>query len=573
MNEKKQPSAGPAPAAPHRKWWKEAVVYQIYPRSFQDTDADGIGDLPGIIRRLDYVRSLGVDAIWLNPIFASPNDDNGYDISDYYRIMKEFGTMRDFDELLAQAHRRGLGVILDLVVNHTSDEHPWFVAARQSRENPYYDYYLWWPSEEGEPPMRPSYFDPEGTAWKYNKPTDSYYLHYFGQKQPDLNWDNPKVRAEIYKMMRFWMDKGIDGFRMDSISLISKDRRFPQIDQSRYPGLFEYYAQGPHLHRYLHEMNREVLSQYDAMSVGEGSAVGLHDVARFVRPERQELDMVYHFDAAWVRNNTGPDTPDSGLDYSLITLKRMFTQWDKAVADGWPTVYLGNHDQPRMVSRFGSDRPEFRTVSAQMLATFLLTMRGTPYWYMGDEIGMTNIKFKTIEEYRDIDTINQYKKRLAEGGDTKAFLREQQDMSRDNARTPFQWDDSEHAGFTKGTPWLTVNPNYPTVNVAVEETDGDSALSYFKRAVGFRKNHPELIYADYELLDGANPKVFAYLRKSSEATFLVVLNFSPLAAESAPGPDLTKATMVLSNYPRRRHASPSRKIRLKPFEAVVFRLG
>ncbi len=573
MKEKKQPAAAPAAAAPDRKWWKEAVVYQIYPRSFQDSNADGIGDLRGILNRIDYVRSLGVDVIWLSPIFASPNDDNGYDISDYCRIMTEFGTMSDFDELLHEAHRRGLRVILDLVVNHTSDEHPWFIAARQSRDNPHYDYYLWWPAEDGEPPMRPSYFDVKGTAWKYNEPTDSYYLHYFSQKQPDLNWDNPAVRREIYQMMRFWMDKGIDGFRMDSITLISKDRRFPEIDQEKYPGLFEYYARGPRLHQYLHEMNREVLSRYDAMSVGEGSGVGLADVARFVSPERQELDMVYHFDAAWVRNNTGPDTPDSGLDYSLVTLKKVFTEWDKAVADGWPTIYLGNHDQPRMVSRFGSDRPELRTVSAQMLATFLLTMRGTPYWYMGDEIGMTNIKFTTVEEYQDIDTINRYKKIRSEGGDTEAFLLQQQNIGRDNARTPFQWDDSEHAGFTKGIPWLPVNPNYLTVNVAAEETDRDSALNYFRRAIALRKSHPDLIYADYELLDAKNPKVFAYLRKSSEAKYLVVLNFSPLAAESAPGPDLTKATILLSNYPLRQHASPSRKIRLKPFEAVVFRLG
>lgn len=573
MNNKKQQAAGGTIPPSRRQWWKEAVVYQIYPRSFQDSNADGIGDLKGIISRLDYVRNLGVDAIWLNPIFASPNDDNGYDISDYRRIMKEFGTMHDFEELLRQAHLRGLRVILDLVVNHTSDEHPWFVAARQSRENPYYDYYLWWPAEDGQPPMRPSYFDEDGTAWKYNEATDSYYLHYFGRKQPDLNWDNPKVRAEIYDMMRFWLEKGIDGFRMDSISLISKDTRFPEIDAEQYPGLFEYYARGPHLHRYLHEMNREVLHPYQAMSVGEGSAVGMKDAIRFVSPERQELDMLYHFDAAWVRNNTGPDSPDSGLDYSLITLKKMFADWDKAVGDGWPSVYLGNHDQPRMVSRFGSERPSLRRVSAEMLATFLLTMRGTPYWYMGDEIGMTNIRFKSIGEYRDIETINQYKRLKEEGGDTKAFLAQQEAIARDNARTPFQWDESENAGFTTGEPWLPVNPNYHSVNVADEVDRSDSALSFFRRAVSFRRSHPQLVYGDFELLDAANPKVFAYLRKSEGMSFLVVLNFSPLPAETLPGPELRRAEIVFSNYPGRRHASPSRKIRLKPFEAVVFRLG
>lgn len=392
-----------------KTWWKEAIIYQIYPRSFQDSDGDGIGDLNGITSRLDYIQSLGVDIIWLNPIFLSPNDDNGYDISDYREIMREFGTMEDFDRLLKEIHKREMRLVLDLVVNHTSDEHPWFEEARKSRHNPYYNYYHWWPAEKGEPPLRLSYFDEEGNAWTYNKSTDSYYLHYFSRKQPDLNWENPEVRQEIFDMMRFWFDKGIDGFRMDSISLIAKDPSFPLIDSKKYPDIFSFYAKEPRLHLYLHEMNRQVLSKYDCMSVGEGSAVMVDDVAKFVDPAREELNMLYHFDAARIRNTTLPDNPESGIDYSLIALKKMFTEWDKAVDKGWPSIYLGNHDQPRMVSRFGSDKDEFRALSAKMLITFLLTMRGTPYWFAGDEIGMRNIRFDRIEDYNDIDTINRYK--------------------------------------------------------------------------------------------------------------------------------------------------------------------
>lgn len=556
---------------PHRYWWKEAIVYQIYPRSFKDSNGDGIGDLPGIISKLDYVQSLGVNVIWLNPIFASPNDDNGYDISDYRSIMKDFGTMKDFDELLQGIHDRGLKLVLDLVVNHTSDEHPWFIEAHKSRKSPYYEYYHWWPAEQGEPPMRPSYFDEEGSAWKYNKATDSYYLHYFSQKQPDLNWENPKVRKEIYDMMRFWFDKGIDGFRMDSISLISKHPNYPEIDTKRYPNLFEFYAHGPQLHAHLREMHDQVLSKYDCMSVGEGSAVTAKEVAKFVKPERRELDMLYHFDAAWVRNTTEPDSPDSGIDYSLITLKRMFTQWDREVEDGWPSIYLGNHDQPRMVSRFGSDQPEFREISAKMLATFLLTMRGTPYWYAGDEIGMTNIKFDNIAQYKDIETISRYKKAQALGEDTEAFLEEQKEISRDNARTPFQWNETINAGFTTGIPWLPVNPNYKTVNVADEEKNPHSVLNYFKKVVDFRQSDKEFIYGSYTLLDARNPQVFCYARENEHAGYLIALNFSPLKAETAPGLNLGKGKIILNNYAPPKKLDSDKILTLRPFEAIVIR--
>lgn len=553
-------------------WWKEAVVYQIYPRSFKDSNGDGIGDLKGILSKLDYVKSLHVDVIWLNPIFLSPNADNGYDISDYYEIMKECGTMHTFELLLEETHKRGMKLVLDLVVNHTSDEHPWFEEARKSRQNPYHNYYLWWPAEAGDPPFRPSYFDEEGTAWMYNKPTDSYYLHYFSKKQPDLNWENPDVRREVFDMMKFWFEKGIDGFRMDSISLIAKDPTFPKLNPEQYPGLFEFYANGPHLHTYLHEMNREVLSHYDCMTVGEGSAVTVDQVAKFVEPERHELDMLYHFDAAWVRNTSKPDSPDSGIDYSLIELKKMFTKWDKAVGNGWPAIYLGNHDQPRMVSRFGNDSPKYRVVSAKMLATFLLTMRGTPYWYAGDEIGMCNIKFDNIDDYNDIDTRNRYKKAELNGEDIKAFLEEQKQIGRDNARTPFQWNDTKNAGFTTGTPWLKVNPDYPTVNVETEEKKKSSVLNYFKKVIDFRRENKNLIYGNYTLLDADNIQVFTYLREKEEDHFLVVLNFTPKKATTTPGIDIRTAEIVLNNYEEKAKIGQGDQITLRPFEAIVLKL-
>lgn len=540
-------------------WWKEAVVYQIYPRSFQDSNGDGIGDLRGIILRLNYVKSLGVDVIWLNPIYASPNDDMGYDISDYRAIMKEFGTMEDFDELLKEVHARGMKLVLDLVVNHTSDEHPWFQEARKSRNNPYYNYYHWWPVEKEHPHYRPSYF--EQSAWQYNPHTRSWYLHYFSRKQPDLNWENPVVRQEIYDMMRFWFDKGIDGFRMDSIPLIAKDPAFPPIDQKRYPDFFSSYAHGPHLHDYLHEMNREVTSKYDSMTVGEGSAVTYRDVAKFVEPKREELNMLYGFGPSEVRNYTSADAPDSGIDYSLIALKKMFSGWDKAVGDGWPSVYLGNHDQPRMISRFGNDSPEFREISAKMLATFILTLRGTPYWFAGDEIGMINPAYHHIEDYRDIATINQYREIQKRKGDTKAFLENQKQTSRDNARTPMQWDSSLNAGFTTGTPWLKPGNNYLSINVEWEEKNPDSVLNYFRKMVAFRKANRELIDGSFTLIEPTHPQIFAYYREGGQRKLLVALNFSSKPAQFH---SIKEGEVVFGNYPHRPEEA------LRPYEAVVF---
>lgn len=551
-----------------KHWWQEAIIYQIYPRSFQDSNGDGIGDLKGITSRLDYIRSLGVDVIWLNPIFASPNDDMGYDISDYRAIMKEFGTMDDFDELLREVHIRGMKLILDLVVNHTSDEHYWFQEARKSRSNPYYSYYHWWPVEKEHPQFRPSYF--EESAWQYNAHTRSWYLHYFSRKQPDLNWENPRVRQEIYDMMYFWFEKGIDGFRMDSIPLIAKDPSFPPIDRKKYPDLFSSYAHGPHLHDYLHEMNREVLSRYDIMTVGEGSAVTYKEVALFVEPDRQELNMLYGFGPSEVRNYTQPDDPESGIGFSLVALKKMFADWDRAVGDGWPAVYLGNHDQPRMISRFGNDGPAFREISAKMLATFLLTLRGTPYWFAGDEIGMVNPGYGKIEDYRDVATLNQYRQVIKGKGNLQAFLEQQKQLSRDNGRSPMQWDRSLFAGFSQVTPWLGCASDYTEWNVEKEENKPDSVLNYFRQVVAIRKNNRVLTDGDFILIDEQHPQVFAYLRKNDESRLLILHNFSSKSADFRINSEWQGAEWLIGNYSGNRQIS--RDIHLRPYESLIYKL-
>ncbi len=553
---------------PNRKWWKEAVVYQIYPRSFKDSNGDGVGDLRGIIEKLDYIKSLGVDVVWLNPIFASPNDDNGYDISDYEAIMKDFGTMADFDALLAGMHERKLKLVLDLVANHSSDEHRWFQEARKSRDNPYRDYYHWWNEEKGTPPKRVSFFDDKGDGWQYEPNTKSYYLHYFSDKQPDLNWENPKVREEMYKMLKFWFDKGVDGFRMDVIHFISKDTTFPPIPAEFKDDYGKFYGSGPKKHEYVQEMNREVLSKYDVMTIGE-AGVGMEDAHNYVDADRQELNMIYHFEGVglgYLPNSKKIIDPNG---WKLTDFKDVYSRWDASFAEkGWNTVYLGNHDQPRMVTRWGNDSAEFREVSSKMLTTFLMTQRATPYYYFGDELGMNNIKFDQIEDYKDIESINWYKQIKDAGGDLKQFLDSQKIAARDNGRTPFQWENSANAGFTSGTPWLKVNPNYQTVNVAAEEKDENSPLNYFRRIVKFRKENPVLIYGKYTLLDKANESVYAYTRELSGKKLLILLNFKEKEAVADINLDLSRAKVLLGNY-----AAPSTDGKLKPYEAVILELA
>jgi len=564
-------------SATSRKWWKEAVVYQIYPRSFKDTNGDGIGDLKGIISKLDYVKSLGVDVVWLNPIYGSPNADNGYDISDYRSIMKEFGTMQDFDTLLKDMHEKGLKLVMDLVVNHTSDEHRWFKESRKSRDNPYRDYYHWLPAEKGKPPFRPGAFEADGSGWRYDSVTNSYYLHYFSYKQPDLNWENPKVRQEIYKMMNWWLKKGIDGFRMDVIPFIAKDTTFPVITQKildeKYKGRWDIYlASGPHLHDYLKEMNKEVLSKYDIMSLAEGAGMTKETALNFVDEDRHELDMGYHFDGVSLGYIPGY-FKKMDPNWSLVEFKKIYSDWDAVYKDkGWGTIYLGNHDQPRMVSRWGNDSPEFRAPSSKMLTTFLLSMRGTPYYYYGDEIGMTNAKFDKIEDYRDIETLAAYEKVKLAGGDLKQFIEDQKTGgARDNGRTPMQWDTSENAGFTTGTPWLKVNKNYKEVNVAKEDKNPNSVLNYFRRMVKLRKENPVLIYGAYHLLKGDDPNIYAYTRTLDNEKVLVLLNFKDHDVDMQLKELKGSHQTLINNYKSVNVKEDT--ITLKPYQAVILSLN
>ena len=543
-----------------KKWWKEAIVYQIYPRSFQDTDGDGVGDLQGIINRLDYVKDLGVTAVWLNPIYSSPNDDNGYDVSDYRNIMSNFGTMEDFDTMLSEMHARDIKLVMDIVVNHSSDEHPWFKESRSSRDNPYRDYYHWWPAEKGEPPYRYSLFDAEGNAWKYDEKTDAYYLHYFSQKQPDLNWENPKVRQEVYDIMTFWAEKGVDGFRLDAFQFAAKDTTFPEFPEGFEKNFIQYYAMQDGLHEYLKEMNDQVFSKYDVMSVAEGAGRTLEEAHELVDADRQEINMAYAFD--------GVDIPKAD-GYKLSTFKETFSKWDSAFADkGWISIFLSNHDQARMVSRYANDSLPYRAPSAKMLNTFILTMRGTPYCYFGDELGMTNNpKLQNIEDYQDIAAINGYKKAKSQDEDMEAFMRNLRFGSRDHGRTPMQWDASENAGFTTGNPWLPLNPNYAEINTQAEEADENSVLNHFKKLTALRKNADALIYGDYELLIPEHPQVYAYTRSLGDEQFLIVLNFSQEQTSVELEGLSSFSELKINNYSNLKKTAKT--LSLAPYQAVI----
>lgn len=543
-----------------KAWWKEAIIYQVYPRSFQDSDGDGIGDLKGIISRLDYLKSLGITAIWLNPIYSSPNDDNGYDVSDYRNILKEFGTMADFDELLKGLHQRGIKLIMDLVVNHSSDEHPWFKQSRLSRNSPYREYYHWWNAENGKPPYRYSLFDINNDAWRYDTLTNAYYLHYFSRKQPDLNWENPQLRKEVYDIMRFWAEKGIDGFRLDAFQFAAKDTTFPAFPAGFEKQFTKYYAMQGNLHGYLQEMNQQVFQHYPSvMSVAEGAGNTLEDAHNLVDADRHELNIAYAFDAVDLAKPEG---------YSVRRLKEILTHWDSAFAvKGWLSVFLANHDQARLVSRFGNDAPAFRELSSKMLSTLLLTMRGTPFYYNGDELAMSNPGFTRIEQYKDMPTLNAYRHLLQTGGDLKKFMQNISFSCRDNSRTPFQWSAANQAGFTTGTPWIEVNPDYRQVNVAAEENDPNSPLQYFRKLTALRKSDPVWVYGSYTLLDKTNPDTYAYMRELNGKKMLVLLNFRAHTAGVHLTQKLNKARLLLSNYPGNRSGYV-----LQPYEARVYSL-
>jgi oligo-1,6-glucosidase len=548
-----------------RNWWKEGVIYQIYPRSFKDTSGNGVGDLQGIIQKLDYIESLGVTMVWLNPIYESPNDDNGYDISNYRAIMKEFGSMEDFDELLQGLHKRGMKFIMDVVVNHSSDEHEWFQQSRSSRDNPYRDYYHWWPAEKGKPNHRWSFFDENSDAWKYDKQTDAYYLHYFSQKQPDLNWENPKVRQEVYDIMKFWAEKGVDGFRLDAFQYVSKDITFPPFPEGYdvdVPSVIEYHGMGPHIHSYLKEMNEQVLSKYDVFAVSEGVGSTLQDAHDLVDKDRKELQMAYHFEAT--------DMVTTLEKCTLAQFKESFTKWDKSFAEkGWIAIYLSNHDQSRFVNRYGSDKPAFKDYSAKLLNTFILSMRGTPYTYYGDELGMTNIGFTKIEQYKDIAAINGYKKAATDGEDLDHYLKKLNLLSRDNGRTPMQWDDTNNAGFSSETPWLPVHENHTTVNVATQQNDHNSVLNHFRKMVALRKENLLLVYGEYEIIQEEHPTIYAYSRTLDDEQMKILLNFSESTSKiNLLDLGLYKEVLI-NNY--NELLIDKKTITLQPYQAVVLK--
>ncbi|MFQ9922740.1 MAG: glycoside hydrolase family 13 protein [Beduini sp.] len=550
-------------------WWKESVIYQVYPRSFKDSNYDGIGDINGIREKLDYLADLGVDVVWLSPIYASPNEDNGYDISDYQAIMKEFGTMEDFEALLNEAHQKGLKIVMDLVVNHTSDEHQWFIESRKSKDNPYRDYYIW---KEGNQDHYPNNWGSvfSGPAWQYDEATNMYYLHLFAKKQPDLNWENKAMRQSVYDMMTWWLDKGIDGFRMDVINMISKDQNFP--DGEKNGGLYgnssPYTVNGPRVHEYLKEMNKEVLSKYDILTVGETPGVSVKDAMGYTGEDEHELNMVFQFELMDIDlGQYGKWTP---VPFDLCKLKAVMKKWQTGLENkGWNSLYWNNHDQPRVVSRFGNDH-EYHIKSAKMLAMCLHMHQGTPYIYQGEELGMSNVRFDSIHNYKDIEILNAYKELVED----KKVLSEQEFMkgvyshSRDNARTPMQWDDSAYAGFSEVQPWIAVNPNYTSINAKSQVNDPDSVYSFYKRLLTLRKKYKIMIYGHYEILDEENPNTYMYTRTLEQQQLLVMCNFTDQKQTVEIPNDLLKEAKVLITNDVEK---PLEKIMtLNPYESVTY---
>ncbi len=548
-------------AVGNKTWWKEAVVYQVYWRSFYDTDGDGFGDLEGVIRKLDYIKELGVDIIWLNPVFESPDLDNGYDISDYEKIMPKAGSMETWERLLADVHARGMKLIMDLVVNHTSDRHPWFLESKSSRDNPKRDWYIWRDGSPGKPPNNwRSYFSP--SAWEWDESTGQYYFHSFAPEQPDLNWANEEVRQEIYRMMRFWLDKGIDGFRLDAIALLAKPREFADADR---PEDIRYLTNQDGVHDYLQEMNEQVLRHYDIVTVGETAFVSPEEGLKYVGEDRSELNMLFHFEVC-----------DEMPSWDMKRFKEIQRRWYKGLwGRGSNSQFLNNHDHTRQVTRFGNDGP-YRVESAKLLATLLHTLPGIPYIYQGEEIGMTGVRFDSIEQYDDIAMKNRYAEEVAGGRDAAEVLRSLQPLSRDNSRTPMQWDDSPNAGFTAGTPWIRVNPNYKELNAERDRSRSDSIYRYYQKLIGLRKSHEVLAYGEFEELPEwmDSDRLYVYTRTLGDTRWLIVLNHSDekatLAWPSVYGG--VSRTLLLSNYPEG-SADEANLLELNPHEARIYELG
>lgn len=550
-----------------KKWWKESVVYQIYPKSFKDSNGDGIGDIKGIIEKLDYLKELGVNVLWISPMLESPQDDNGYDISDYRRIYEDYGTMEDYEKMLSEAHKRDIKVLMDLVVNHTSDEHNWFIESRKSKDNPYRDYYIWKDPVNGKEPNNwGGVFG--GSAWEYDEKTQMYYLHLFSKKQPDLNWENEKVRREVYDMMTFWCEKGIDGFRMDVISMISKNQAFPdgEVKNGLYGDFNPYCVHGPRIHEFLQEMNKEVLSRYDIMTVGETSGVTIEEAQKYAGEDRNELNMVFQFEH--VEDACGDHGKWTTAKFNFRDFKKTMIKWQEELqGKAWNSLFLGNHDQPRSVSRFGNDNPAYRETSAKMLATCLHMMQGTPYVYQGEELGMTNAYFDKLEDYRDIESINFFTELTEAGIMTPEYMMKCLMLrSRDNARTPMQWNDSVQGGFTSGEPWIRINPNYKEINAVQQLGDPDSVFHYYQKLIRLRKEKDIIVYGSFEALCRDDDKIFAYTRKLDQKKLLTVCNFSDQDAEMEIPEEFAGAQCLITNLGR---TVFDRNFVLRPYEAFV----
>ncbi len=555
-------------------WWKRSVVYQIYPKSFNDTTGNGTGDIDGIIEKLDYLKDLGVDVLWLTPIYDSPQRDNGYDIRDYYKIFEDYGTMEDFDRLLQEAHQRDLKIIMDIVVNHTSTEHEWFQQSRSSKDNPYRDFYIWKDSVEGgEPSNWISKFG--GSAWKLDEETGQYYLHLFDVTQADLNWENNEVRQRVYEMMNYWFEKGVDGFRLDVINLISKNQDFPNDDGSIAPGDGrKFYTDGPRVHEYMQEMNKEVFSKYDVLTVGEMSSTTIDNCIKYTNPDRNELSMTFNFHHLKVDYPNGEKW--SIADFDFFKLKEILSTWQVEMhkGGGWNALFWCNHDQPRIVSRYGDDG-EYRVQSAKMLATAIHMMQGTPYIYQGEEFGMTNPKFTKIDLYRDVESLNMFNLLKEEGKSEEEVLEILKHKSRDNSRTPVQWNDSENAGFTTGEPWIPVASNYNEINAEAAVNDENSIFYHYQKLNHLRKEKDIVTYGDYELILENHPDIFAYVRNAENGEkLLVVNNFYRKSTdfELPKSIDLTglSAEVLISNY----EETPTdlSSFLLRPYESIVFHL-
>ncbi len=575
------------------KWWKEAVIYQIYPRSFYDSNGDGIGDINGITAKLDYLKYLGIDVIWLSPVYKSPNDDNGYDISNYQEIMDDFGTLSDWQRMLDEMHKRGIKLIMDLVINHTSDEHPWFIESRLSKDNPKRNYYIWRDGKNGKEPNNWQAFFSE-PAWEYDSKTDQYYLHLFSKKQPDLNWENPELKQEIFSMVKWWLDMGIDGFRMDVINLIAKPKSLPDSellgkDFSGYVFDSNLYANNEASHEYLHEMNESILNKYNIMTVGETPSVTPEIALKYVDEKRAELDMVFSFE------HVPPDDfilPPGKLNVYIflfimkikkivkgknridaVRFKSIMKKWYTVIEHGgWNSQYFSNHDQPRQVSRFADDK-KYRERSAKMLATLIHTLPGTPYVYQGEELGMTNVDFKSMDDYRDVAFFNSYKKHIKGGIPKRTAFRLIQPTARDNARTPMQWNAEQNAGFTNGKPWINVNPNYKNINAEAQKEDEKSVLNYYRKLIELRKNNKVMVYGNFRLIDKANKKTIAYIKEYNGDKWLIAINLANKPAKVKIKDDFIfkKAETILSNTGIIKNIT-KKSINLMPYESIVFKI-